>query len=163
MRLTPPRAVPIRDFDASLEEAFERLVLVPGHDDLDEESAIPAIAKPLNDVFTSLSAGLKRVGIKRSFKLDGLGYSAKSDYDYRNGTANLVRLLRVGSYRPAAAVKRAIDLGGESVQVSRHLIVDELKAKLVVVVTPVEFSSRTQKIEAEIIKVATDYPEAKCV
>jgi hypothetical protein len=163
IRLTPPRFVPIRDFEISLEEAFERLVLVPGNHDIDEESSIPPIAKPLNDAFKSLGASLKHVGVNRSFKLQGLGYTVKSDYDYRNGTANLIRLLRVGTQRPAGAIKRAIDLGGESVLVGNHLQVDGLKAKLIVVLTPLELSKKVQEVESEITQLANDYPNAEYV
>jgi hypothetical protein len=163
IRLTPPRFVPIRDFDLSLEEAFERLVLIPGNHEIDEESSIPPIAKPLNDAFRLLGAALKRVGVNRSFKLPDLGYSVRSDYDYRNGTANLIRLLRVGTQRPASAIKRAVDLGGESVLVGNHLQVDGLKAKLIVVLTPLELSKKVHEVESEITQLASDYPNAEYV
>ena len=163
IRLSSPRVVPIRDFDASLEEAFQRLVLVPGNDAIGEEVSIPAVAGPLNEAFTTLKAGLKHVGINRSFELPKLGFTVKADFDYRNGTANLVRLLRVTSQRPKGAIKRAVDLGGESVLVHNHLEIDGLKAKLIVVVTPLELSTRIEKIESEIAELARDYPGAEYI
>ncbi len=163
IRLTAPRPVPVREFESSLQEAFDRLVHVPTTDGVDAPASCLPVAKPLNDAFLSLHGSLKKVGFGRTFPIEGLGFSIRSDYDYRNGTANLIRLLKVGSQRPRTAVKGAIDLGGESVQVGKHLVIDGLRAKLVVVVAPVEFSNRVTKLEAEIEKLAADYPDADYV
>jgi hypothetical protein len=163
IRLTPPRAVPIRDFDSSLEQAFVRLVQIPGDQGAEEDAPIPPIAKPLSDAFASLRGLFKHAGIKQSFKLPKLGYTVRSDYDYRNGTANLIRVLRVGTQRPVSAIKRAVDLGGESVLVGNHLVVDGLKAKLIVVLAPLELSARVQKVESEIAELAADYPSAEYI
>jgi len=152
---TPLRATRVDDTAADMARLFARLVeLTPEPPKRD----VPPVARPIDDVFTDLSMRMVRVGIGRSFRITGLDYRIKSDYDYRNGTANLIRLLRVGSSRPGRAVKEAIDLGGESVQVENHLIIDRRRAKLIVVVTPEVPSEKTREVEQEIRRIDRDYP-----
>jgi hypothetical protein len=161
LRLTAPRPVPVHEFEASLQEAFDRLVHTPQDLASEEPAPLLPVAKPLDDAFRTLKGSLKRVGFGNVFPIEGLGYKVRSDYDYRNGTANLVRLLKVGDQRPASALRTAIELGGEGVQVRKHLVIDNLSAKLLIVVTPVAYTARVREVEEDIEKLAADYPDTE--
>ena len=45
--------------------------------------------------------------------------------------------------------------------VGKHLVIDGLQAKLIVVLAPLEHSTRVDKVEADISKLADDYPDAE--
>ncbi len=159
---TPLRTTRVEDAAADMARLFARLVEPSPETPKRERREVLPIAKPLDDVFTDLSRRMVPVGIGRSFSIMGSHNHIRSDYDYRNGTANLIRLLRVGSSQPGRAVTEAKYLGGESVQVEKHLTIDGRKAKLIVVVTPEVVSEITREVEQEIRRINADYP-TQCV
>lgn len=152
---TPARPTRVENLNADLLRLFTRLVEPASEEGV---PTLPHIVKPLEDAFVELRARLVYVGIENSFPIEGLGHAVRADYDYRNGTANLIRLLRIGRSRPGRAIKEAIDLGGESVLVDKHLLVHGLKAKLIVVVAPEKQDEKTDAIEREIERIDKDFP-----
>lgn len=152
---TPARPVRVEDPAAEMDRLFARFV---EHGSASEQTSSLPVAQPLEDAFMYLRAKRVPVGVGRIFQIEGLGFSVRSNYDYRNGTVNLIRLLRVGSQRPNRAIKEAIDLGGESIQVEKHLRVDGANAKLIVVVAPELIDARSAAVEVEIQRLDADYP-----
>jgi hypothetical protein len=155
---TPPRPTQVEDPHASLDRLFARFVGAATVGS--EESEIPAVVKPLHDAFHRLSARVP-VQFDQRFTIPGYPHHVLADYVYRNGEANLIRLLRIGE-SPARAFDQAVKLRGESVVIKKRLRVESQAARLVVVAAPLAGSNVTET-ESRLANLYGDFPDAKWV
>ncbi|MCG3128299.1 MAG: hypothetical protein CHACPFDD_03181 [Phycisphaerae bacterium] len=157
---TPPRPTQVDDARASLDRLYARFVEAASIGA--EEMAIPTVVKPLDDAFRRLHDRMAAVQFAQRFSIPGYPHQVQADYVFPNGDANLVRLLRIGE-SPARAFDQAVKLGGESVVVTKHLRVNDLAARLVVVAAPLLVGARTVDTEAKLASLYHDFPDAEWV
>jgi hypothetical protein len=93
IQLTMPRAMRVENLEADLERVFAELVQ-PTSTTRQEPKTIAAAAERLRVSFERLrTLRPDRVDIGRRFVIPGLPLSIQTNYSYRNGCTNLVRVL----------------------------------------------------------------------
>ncbi len=159
IQITAPRPTRVESPDESLARLFARLV---EGEQAKEDASLPPVVQPIEDAFRRLSAKLASVQFGQRYEIPGYHHAVEAEYLYRNGTANLVRLLRIGN-SPSRAVDQAIKLGAEGRVVSKRLQIEFLSARLIIVAAPLLKGTKSAQAEAEFPQLESDFPEAKWI
>jgi hypothetical protein len=132
IQLTRPRYMRVEDLNADIDRIFDELVASPPNTQR-EPRQVAAVAKRLRTAFERLRAEKPdRVDIGRRFEIPDVALTIPSDYSYRNGRLNLVRILDLPKTEEIAR-REALALHSEG-----ELVRDRLQpgAKLHVVAAP---------------------------
>lgn len=154
---TPARVTLVDDVSASLTRLFARFVDSAPRGI--EEAALPSVVMPLDSVFRRLRAQLVPVEFAQRYKVPGYPHDVQADYVYRNGDANLVRLLRIGD-SPTRAFDQAVKLGGESNVVKRLLRVEDRASRLIIVAAPLRSGGEASDTESKLAEFYRAFPDA---
>lgn len=151
--LTKPRSMRVEDVSRDLKRLYAELVEpVPADLAYEETTALPR----LEAMFRRLAQERESVKISYVFNVPEYTHRVRADYVYENGVSNLVRVLALrGNIR--SLTRSAVQLGGESIFVDRHLKPAGKDAKLIVVAgaqTPTPASETEDLLE----KLFRDYP-----
>ncbi len=155
----PLRPVRVEDAKRDFESLFARLVVSAPEE---RAETIPPSARRLHEAFVSLAQQVPSVAVGKSFDIPAYQRTIESDYFYPNGTANLVKLLKVEK-SVAKAMRNAFALGAEARIVQRHLKVNGLNSRIVVVAVPVGESAAIAKTDNEFAQLREDFSEARWV
>lgn len=157
IQLTMPRFLRVEDLNADIDRIFVELVAsVPSASR--EPRRIAAVAERLRSSFERLRAEKPdRVDIGRRFEIPGVALSIPTNYSYRNGRLNLVRILDLPKTEVTAR-REALALHSEGELVRDRL---EQGAKLHVVAAP--RTERELESEAVVGRILQDLDGAEFV